>query len=208
MNYNQEEVKEELKDEISQEPKDETVEEGKEEMEEDNKIESNATEDSITLDEEENDSNDLQAKLLKEEKLAKEYLDKLQRTMAEYDNFRKRTVKEKSQMYENGAKEVFEKIIPVVDNFERALESISEEEKDSTFVKGIEMIHKQLMTTLNDLGVEEMDALFKPFDPNKHHAVSHEENEEYGENEVIAVLQKGYMYKERVLRFSMVKVAN
>ncbi len=140
--------------------------------------------------------------------LAKEYLDKLQRTMAEYDNFRKRTIKEKSQMYENGAKEVFEKIIPIVDNFERALSSITEEEKGSSFGQGIEMIYKQLIGTLNNLGVEEMNALHQTFDPNLHHAVSHEDDDTYGVNEVVEVFQKGYMYKERVLRFGMVKVAN
>ncbi|PKM50816.1 MAG: nucleotide exchange factor GrpE [Firmicutes bacterium HGW-Firmicutes-7] len=151
---------------------------------------------------------DVETKLHEKETIAKGYLDKLQRTMAEYDNFRKRTIKEKSQMYENGAKEVFEKYLPIVDNFERALESASEEEKASSFVQGIEMIYKQLIGTMKELGVEEMDALFKEFDPNLHHAVSHEENENYGENEVIEVLQKGYTYKDRVLRFSMVKVAN
>lgn len=140
--------------------------------------------------------------------LAKDYLDKLQRTLAEYDNFRKRTLKEKSQMYENGAKEVFEKILPIVDNFERALGSISEEEKASSFAQGIDMIYKQLIGALNGLGVQEMDVLNKEFDPLLHHAVSHEENEEHGTNEVIDVFQKGYMFKDRVLRFSMVKVAN
>lgn len=159
-------------------------------------------------DEIEGEAKDSEEKTPKQENLAKEYMDKLLRTMAEYDNFRKRTIKEKSQMYENGAKEVFEKIIPIVDNFERALTSVSEEEKESSFTQGIEMIYKQLVGTLNNLGVEEMDVLHKEFDPNLHHAVSHEENEEYGTNVVIEVFQKGYMFKERVLRFSMVKVAN
>lgn len=147
-------------------------------------------------------------KISEKELIAKEYLDKLQRTMAEYDNFRKRTIKEKAQMYENGAKEVVEKFLPIIDNFERALGSVSNEENSSAFVQGIEMIYKLLLGTMKDLGVEEIDALYKPFDPNLHHAVSHEENDNYGENEVIEVLQKGYMFKERVLRFSMVKVAN
>lgn len=150
----------------------------------------------------------LEKRLAEKEMIAKDYLDKLQRTMAEYDNFRKRTIKEKSQMYENGAKEVVEKFLPIIDNFERALGSVSEEENGSAFVQGIEMIYKLLLGTMKDLGVEEIDALYKTFDPNLHHAVSHEENDNYGENEVIEVLQKGYMFKERVLRFSMVKVAN
>jgi len=139
---------------------------------------------------------------------SQEYLERLQRTMAEFDNFRKRTIKEKAAMYENGAKEILEKIIPVIDNFERALSSVTEEEKESPFTKGIEMIYKQLMSTLKDIGVEEIEAIGNEFDPNLHHAVSHEENEEYGENEVIEVLQKGYMYKDKVLRYSMVKVVN
>lgn len=143
----------------------------------------------------------------KKEAEAKDYLDKLQRTMAEFDNFRKRTSKEKSQMYENGAMEVAEKLLAVIDNFERALLTIKDQEKD-TFVQGIEMIYKQLVTTLTDLGVVEIQAENQEFDPNFHHAVSHEENEEFGENQVIEVLQKGYMYKERVLRFAMVRVAN
>lgn len=160
------------------------------------------------LDETSEDATDVEQKTSETESLAKDYLDKLQRTMAEYDNFRKRTIKEKSQMYENGAKEVFEKIIPIVDNFDRALTSISEEEKGTSFAQGIEMIYKQLIGTLNNLGVEEMDALHKEFDPNLHHAVSHEENEAFGANEIIEVFQKGYMFKDRVLRFSMVRVAN
>lgn len=147
-------------------------------------------------------------KLNESEMIAKDYLDKLQRTMAEYDNFRKRTIKEKSQMYENGAKEVVEKFLPVMDNFERALVSVDDESKETAFVQGIELIYKQLLGTMKELGVEEIDALNKPFDPNLHHAVAHEENEAYGENEVVDILQKGYMFKDRVLRFSMVKVAN
>ncbi len=149
----------------------------------------------------------LKEKAEKKEAEAKDYLDKLQRTMAEFDNFRKRTSKEKSQMYENGAMEVAEKLLAVIDNFERALITIKEQEKDS-FAQGIEMIYKQLISTLTDLGVTEIQAENQEFDPNFHHAVSHEENEEYGDNQVIEVLQKGYMFKERVLRFAMVRVAN
>lgn len=139
---------------------------------------------------------------------AKEHLERLQRTMAEFDNFRKRTLKEKSQMYENGAKDVLEKLLPVIDNFERAMGSVKEEEKKQPFVQGVEMIYKQLMAAMSDLGVEEIEAQNQPFDPNLHHAVSHEENEEYGDNVVLEVLQKGYMYRDQVLRYSMVKVVN
>ncbi|MDA3844961.1 MAG: nucleotide exchange factor GrpE [Vallitaleaceae bacterium] len=139
---------------------------------------------------------------------AKENFDKWKRTLAEFDNFRKRTIKEKSIMYENGTKDVVEKLLPVLDNFERALSHISEEEKDSAVAKGITMIYKQLLNTFNELGIVEIDATGKEFDPNLHHAVSHEESDEYGENEVVEVLQKGFIYKERVIRHSMVRVAN
>jgi len=139
---------------------------------------------------------------------AKENFNKWQRTLAEFDNFRKRTVKEKSMMYENGAKDVVEKLLPVLDNFERALNHMSEEEKNSAVAQGILMIYKQLLNTFNDLGIVEIDATGKEFDPNLHHAVSHEENDAYGENEVVEVLQKGFIYKERVIRHSMVRVAN
>lgn len=146
--------------------------------------------------------------LLLKTKEAEENFNKWQRTLAEFDNFRKRTIKEKTQMYENGAREVVEKLLPVLDNFERALCHISEDEKDSSLAQGVEMIFKQLLNTFSDLGIEEIAALGEEFDPNLHHAVQHEENEDYGENEVIEVLQKGFIYKERVIRHSMVRVAN
>ncbi len=111
-------------------------------------------------------------------------------------------------MYDSGAKEVLENLLPVIDNFERALEHISEEEKDLGITKGIEMIYKQLMDTMTELGVKEIDALHQEFDPNLHHAVTHEENDAYDDNLVAEVFQKGYMYKETVLRYSMVKVVN
>lgn len=141
-------------------------------------------------------------------KEAEENFNKWQRTLAEFDNFRKRTIKEKTLMYENGAREVVEKLLPVLDNFERALSHINDDEKDTAVAKGVEMIYKQLLTTFSDLGIQEIDALGGDFDPNLHHAVQHEENDDYGENEVIEVLQKGFIYKERVIRHSMVRVAN
>ena len=107
-----------------------------------------------------------------------------------------------------GAMGVLEKLLPVVDNFERGLQAVAEEEKDSPFVQGIEQIYKQLMGTLDELGVKAMDAEGKEFDANLHNAVMHVEDEEAGENVVVEELQKGYMYKESVLRHSMVKVAN
>ena len=146
--------------------------------------------------------------LVKAEAELKESQDRYARTMAEFDNFRKRTIREKSEMRERGAKEVLEKLLPVVDNFERAIDHITEDEKDLAITQGVEMIYKQLMGTLAEIGVEEIDALNHDFDPNLHHAVSHEDNEDYDDNLVQDVFQKGYMYKDAVLRHSMVKVVN
>lgn len=137
-----------------------------------------------------------------------ELTDKYQRLMAEFENVRKRTAKEFVQRYDMGAMGVLEKLLPVVDNFERGLQAVAEEEKDTPFVQGIEQIYKQLMGTLDELGVKSMDAEGKEFDANLHNAVMHVEDEEAGENVVVEELQKGYMYKESVLRHSMVKVAN
>lgn len=142
----------------------------------------------------------------KDEKI-EELTDRLTRQMAEFDNFRKRTDREKSQMYEVGAKDVIEKILPVVDNFERGLEAAAGEE-DNPFMKGMEQIYKQLMTTLEGIGVKPIEALGKEFDPDFHNAVMHVEDEEVGENIITEEFQKGYMYRESVVRHSMVKVAN
>ena len=131
--------------------------------------------------------------------------DRLQRTMAEFDNFRKRTEKEKASMYIIGAKEIVEKILPVVDNFERGLATAQE---GDAFADGMKMIYKQLMTTLDELGVKPIEAVGQPFDPNYHNAVMHVEDESLGENVVAEELQKGYTYKDFVIRHSMVKVAN
>ena len=143
----------------------------------------------------------------KDEKI-EELSDKLARQMAEFDNFRKRTEKEKSSMYEVGAKDIIEKILPVVDNMERGLGAVAEEEKDDPFIQGMEKIYKQLMTTFEDLGVKPIEAVGNEFDPNFHNAVMHEENEEFGENIVSEEFLKGYMYRDSVVRHSMVKVAN
>lgn len=151
---------------------------------------------------------DMTKKIEEKENEVKDYIDRLQRTMAEFDNFRKRTIKEKSMMYEKGAKETLEKLLPVIDNFERAIDSLSDEERELPFTQGVEMIFKQLVGTFNELGVEVMDAEGNEFDPNFHHAVTHAEDEEYGENIVSEVFQKGYMYNDSVLRPSMVKVVN
>ncbi len=137
-----------------------------------------------------------------------ELTDRVKRQMAEFDNFRKRTEKEKSQMFETGAKSIIEKILPVVDNFERGLTAIPEEEKGSAFAEGMEKIYKQLMTTLEEIGVTVIEAAGAEFDPNLHNAVMHVEDEELGENIVAEEFQKGYKYHDSVVRHSMVKVAN
>lgn len=144
----------------------------------------------------------------KKDELIEELTDKYKRTFAEFDNFRKRSEKEKSAMYEIGAKDVVEKILPVVDNFERGFKAVSEEELATPFAEGMDKIYKQLMKTLDDLGVKEIEAEGNEFDPNLHNAVMHIEDEELGENVVAEVLQKGYMYRDSVVRHSMVKVAN
>ena len=134
--------------------------------------------------------------------------DRLKRQMAEFDNFRKRTEKEKSSMYVIGAKDIIERILPVIDNFERGLASIPEDAKGSAFANGMEMIYKQLLKNLEDAGVKPIEALGQPFDPNFHNAVMHIEDENFGENIVSQELQKGYMYRDSVVRHSMVQVAN
>ena len=143
----------------------------------------------------------------KDEKID-ELNDKLKRSMAEFDNYRKRTDKEKSAMYEIGAKDVIEKILPIVDNFERGLNSIREDAKGSAFADGMEKIYKQFVKTLDDMGVKPIEAVGKPFDPNFHNAVMHVEDENLGENVVAVELQKGYTYKDSIVRHSMVQVAN
>lgn len=137
-----------------------------------------------------------------------ELQDRLKRQMAEFDNFRKRTEKEKSAMYEVGARDIIEQILPVVDNFERALAAVPEDVKESSFAEGVEKIYKQFMKTLEDAGVEAIEAKGQQFDPNLHNAVMHIEDEAYGENEISQELQKGYKYRGTVVRHSMVQVAN
>lgn len=134
--------------------------------------------------------------------------DRLIRNMAEFDNFRKRSEKEKSQMFEIGARDIIEKILPVIDNFERGLGAISEEERESAFAQGVEKIYKQMFTALSDAGLKPIEAVGKPFDPNFHNAVMHAEDPEQGENIVAEEFQKGYTYRDVVIRHSMVKVVN
>lgn len=141
----------------------------------------------------------------KYEQQIEELTDRLKRSMAEFDNYRKRTEKEKASMYVIGAREIVEKILPVVDNFERGLAQAKE---GDVFADGMKMIYKQLMTTLEEVGVKPIEAVGKEFDPNFHNAVMHVDDESVGENIVVEELQKGYTYKDFVVRHSMVKVAN
>jgi molecular chaperone GrpE len=134
--------------------------------------------------------------------------DRLMRSMAEFDNFRKRTEKEKSTMYDMGIKSMIEKLLPIVDNFERGLGTITDKEKESAFAQGIELIYRQLITALDEIGLKPIDAVGKEFDPNLHNAVMHGEDENLGENTVSDEFQKGYMYRDMVVRHSMVKVVN
>ena len=144
----------------------------------------------------------------KKDEQIEELTDKLKRQMAEFDNYRKRTEKENTQMYEIGAKSIIEKILPVIDNFERGFAGVTEEQKADPFVSGMDMVYKQMMTALEEAGVKPIEAVGTEFNPDFHNAVMHEENEEAGENQVVEEFQKGYMYKETVVRHSMVKVAN
>ena len=137
-----------------------------------------------------------------------ELSDKVLRQMAEFENFRKRTEKEKAAMFEIGAKSIVEKLLPVIDNFERGLAALSEEERNGAFAQGIEKIYKQLLTELAEAGVTPIEAVGKEFNPDFHNAVMHIEDENLGENIVAEEFQKGYMYKDSVVRHSMVKVAN
>lgn len=137
-----------------------------------------------------------------------ELTDKYRRTMAEFDNYRKRTEKEKTAMYEIGARDIISKILPVVDNFERGLATIPEADRTTPVAEGMDKIYKQLTKTLEDMGVKEIEAEGIEFNPDYHNAVMHVEDDSLGDNVVAEVLQKGYTYKESVVRHSMVKVAN
>lgn len=150
-------------------------------------------------------ASDREAKL---QELADEYQDKYKRLLAEFENARAREAKEASRMYDVGAKAVLEKLLPIVDNFERAIQTIPEEDKERAFEQGVDKIYKQMMTILEEIGVQPMNAEGTEFNPDMHNAVMHVEDETLGENVVAEEMQKGYMYKDSVLRYSMVKVAN
>ena len=143
----------------------------------------------------------------KDEKI-EELSDKLLRQMAEFDNFRKRSEKEKAAMFDIGAKNVIDKLLPIVDNFERGFNTVAEEDKEDAFVAGMEMVYKQLMTMFETIGVKAIEAVGQEFNPDLHNAVMHVEDETVGENIVVEEFQKGYTYHDIVVRYSMVKVAN
>jgi molecular chaperone GrpE len=134
--------------------------------------------------------------------------DQVKRQMAEFDNFRKRTDKEKSAMFEMGASDVIKKLLPVVDNFERGFKSLTDDEKETPFAKGMDMVYKQTLKMLDELNVKPIEAVGQEFNPELHNAVMHVEDESAGENIIIEEFEKGYTYRETVIRHSMVKVAN
>ena len=210
MEDNKEKSQEEMVKEAVEEAK-KTAEATKEEAAEDEAKEAE-TEDSKESDTEEKKSGKKlfgkKDKTDKKDEKIEELTDRLTRQMAEFDNFRKRTEKEKSQMYEVGAKDIIEKILPVVDNFERGLDAVKEEDKEDPFIQGMEKVYKQLMTTLEGIEVKPIEAVGQEFDPNLHNAVMHVEDENLGENIIAEEFQKGYMYRDSVVRHSMVKVAN
>ena len=134
--------------------------------------------------------------------------DRLRRQMAEFDNFRKRSEKEKSQMFDRGAKSIIEKVLPIVDNFERGLAAVPEEQKDDAFVTGMDKVYKQLMTEFDSIGVKPIEAVGQEFNPDLHNAVMQVESEEFEPGIVAQELQKGYMYKDTVVRHRMVAVVS
>ncbi len=196
-----EEAKKKAVEEPQEEPKEETVETTEPEAEEQDAEGNSETEKNKKL------FGKKPKKDKRDEQIA-DLTDKLTRQMAEFDNYRKRTEKEKSSMYEIGAKDIIEKLLPVVDNFERGLAAVSEEDREAPFVTGMDMIYKQLMTMLEGVDVKVIEAVGQEFNPDLHNAVMHVEDEEAGENIVVEEFQKGYTYRDSVVRYSMVKVAN
>lgn len=144
----------------------------------------------------------------KKDEQIEELNDRLKRQMAEFDNFRKRTEKEKSQMFDMGARTIVEKILPVVDNFERGFTTVEESDKDDAFVDGMDKVYKQLMTELEAVGVKPIECVGKEFDPEFHNAVMQVESEEFESGVVAQELLKGYTYKDTVVRHSMVAVVS
>ena len=192
-------------DEIKDKIEEETLEEVKEE-EQDLEDIKKVLEEALSAEEEANAADDA-SKDSKDAKIA-DLEDRLKRQIAEFDNFRKRTEKEKSAMFDMGARHIIEAILPTIDNFERGLKTVPEDKEAKAFYEGMEMIYKQMLKVLSDVGVTAIDCLDKEFDLNLHNAVMHVEDEAYGNNIIIEEFQKVYKYKDTVIRHSMVKVAN
>lgn len=194
-----EEVKKDTSEEKEKAPeKDKTSDEKKEDKASDEKTDKEDKKPDKKKDKKKEDPRDEKIKSLQDQVL---------RQMAEFDNFRKRTEKEKSSMYDAGASDVIAKVLPVIDNFERGLADVKEDTEDA-FQKGMLAIYKQLLHGLDELGVKEIEAEGKKFDPNFHNAVMHVDDADKGEQEIVEVLQKGYTYHDKVVRYAMVKVAN
>ena len=193
---------EEMKKDENLEAQETVVEETAETVEATEAVEAEAVEEGEVLDEKDE-------KIAHLEQQVADNLDKYQRCLAEFDNFRKRTVKEKASMYDDGVRSTVEKLLMVIDNLERAV-AVQEGKVDENdaFFKGVKMTLTQFQDVLKGIGVEEIKAVGEKFDPNLHAAVAHEDDENYGENEVVLEMLKGYMYKDKVIRHSMVKVAN
>ncbi|MBD5457640.1 MAG: nucleotide exchange factor GrpE [Lachnospiraceae bacterium] len=187
---------------ITEEPSSETSGEDTEEETADVKADSKAAK----REKKKKEKTDKKQEALKEK--IEELEDRVKRQMAEFDNFRKRTEKEKSAMFETGAKSVIEKILPVVDNFERGLATVPESDKGGAFEQGMEMIYKQLLTELESIDVKPIEAIGKEFDPEFHNAVMQVESEEYESGIIAQELQKGYTYRDSVVRHSMVAVVS
>ena len=178
-----------------------------------NEAEDSEEKDSEEKDSEEKDSKDKglfgkKKKKDKKDEQIEDLNDRLRRQMAEFDNFRKRSEKEKSQMFDMGARSIIEKVLPVVDNFERGLAAVPEDQKDDAFVTGMDKVYKQLMTEFDSIGVKPIEALGQEFNPDLHNAVMQVESDEYEPGVVAQELQKGYMYKDTVVRHSMVAVVS
>ncbi len=200
------EEKKDLEDQVMQEAAEETAPAGEEaQAEEPEQQEEEKKEEKKHLGRKKDKNAEKIQKL--EDKLA-ELEDKRVRQLAEFENFRKRSEKEKSQMFEIGAKTVVEKLLPVIDNFERGLLAVPEEEKDTPFVQGVELVYKQLLTVFEELGVKPIEAVGEVFDPNLHNAVMMVDDDSLESGTVAEEMQKGYLYKESVVRHSMVKVVN
>ena len=206
----EETVSQEQTEDILEEDDEKAAETVKEEEEQDSAEEPETSDASSEESQKEPEKKGLFGKKKKDKKDEKieELTDMVKRQMAEFDNYRKRTEKEKSSMYEIGAREVIEKILPIVDNFERGLAAVPEEEKDSPFVEGMNKVYRQLLSSFEGMGVKAIESVGQEFDPDYHNAVMHVEDEEAGENTVVEEFQKGYTYKDTVIRHSMVKVAN